>query len=176
MLFSNNEAFLARPQPGFEKCRYVFFPGCQAAAIAPATVKAAYLDLCERLEGGVALVLGCCGAIADWAGRTEMEEQVHEQLENAFARLGDPVVIAGCPSCAKELKAFSACEVLCCSSSAFRRARTRSSVPPPCTTPAARAATSIPRRRSARLPRSSAVSSWTRPGPATARPAAATAA
>ena len=111
MLFSNNEAFLARPQPGFEKCRYVFFPGCQAAAIAPATVKAAYLDLCERLEGGVALVLGCCGAIADWAGRTEMEEQVHEQLENAFARLGDPVVIAGCPSCAKELKAFSACEV-----------------------------------------------------------------
>ena len=36
---------------------------------------------------------------------------MHEQLENAFARLGDPVVIAGCPSCAKELKAFSACEV-----------------------------------------------------------------
>ena len=111
MLFSNNEAFLARPQPGFEKCRYVFFPGCQAAAIAPATVRAAYLDLCERLEGGVALILGCCGAIGDWAGRVEMEEQTHELLGRELARLGDPVVIAGCPTCAKELRSFSGCEV-----------------------------------------------------------------
>ncbi|MBR2582714.1 MAG: 4Fe-4S dicluster domain-containing protein [Oscillospiraceae bacterium] len=111
MLFSNSEAFLARPQPGFAACRYVFFPGCQAAAIAPATVKAAYLDLCERLEGGVALILGCCGAIADWAGRSGMEEQTHELLAREFARLGDPIVIAGCPSCAKELKAFSGSEV-----------------------------------------------------------------
>ena len=111
MLFSNNEAFLSRPQPGFEVCRYVFFPGCQAAAIAPATVRAAYLDLCERLEGGVALLLGCCGAIADWAGRTEMEEQTHEKLAHELAKLGDPVVIAGCPSCAKELRSFAGCEV-----------------------------------------------------------------
>ena len=111
MLFSNSEAFLARPQPGFAACRYVFFPGCQAAAIAPATVKAAYLDLCERLEGGVALILGCCGAIGDWAGRVEMEEQTHELLAREFARLGDPIVIAGCPSCAKELKAFSGLEI-----------------------------------------------------------------
>ena len=104
MLFSNNEAFLARPQPGYTACKYVFFPGCQAAAIAPATVKAAYLDLCERLEGGVALILGCCGAIGDWAGRIEMQEQAHELLENELAKLGDPVVIALCPSCAKELR------------------------------------------------------------------------
>ncbi len=111
MLFSNGEAFLCRPQPGYESCRYVFFPGCQAAAIAPATVKAAYLDLAERLEGGVALILGCCGAIGDWAGRTEMEEQVHAQLERELARLGDPVVIVGCPSCGKELRSFCGCEV-----------------------------------------------------------------
>ena len=45
MLFSNEEAFLARPQPGFETCRYVFFPGCQAAAVAPETVRAAWEDL-----------------------------------------------------------------------------------------------------------------------------------
>ena len=111
MLFSNGEAFLARPQPGYENCRYAFFPGCQAAAIAPATVKAAYLDLSERLEGGVALILGCCGAIADWAGRTEMEEQTRELLERELSRLGDPIVIAGCPSCAKELRSFCGCEV-----------------------------------------------------------------
>ena len=83
MLFSNNEAFLARPQPGFEKCRYVFFPGCQAAAIAPATVKAAYLDLCERLEGGVALVLGCCGAILRPPGRSGRDRRLPELREGA---------------------------------------------------------------------------------------------
>ena len=103
MLFSNGEAFLCRPQPGFETCRYVFFPGCQAAAVAPETVKAAYLDLCARLEGGVALLLGCCGAIGDWAGRYEMEAQTREFLDRELAKLGDPIVIAGCPSCRKEL-------------------------------------------------------------------------
>ena len=111
MLFSNGEAFLARPQPGFTACKYVFFPGCQAAAIAPATVRAAYEDLCARLEGGVALILGCCGAIADWAGRNEMAEQAHGLLDRELARLGDPIVIAGCPSCAKELREYGAAEV-----------------------------------------------------------------
>ena len=103
MLFSNGEAFLARPQPGFETCRYVFFPGCQASAIAPETVKAAYLDLSARLEGGVALLLGCCGAIADWAGRVEMQEQTKEFLIQELSKLGDPIVLAGCPTCKKEL-------------------------------------------------------------------------
>lgn len=103
MLFSNNEAFLCRKQPGYEQCRYVFFPGCQAAAIAPDTVFAAYRDLCERLEGGVALLLGCCGAICDWAGRYTMYEETVDFLDQAFHDLGDPTVIAGCPTCQKEL-------------------------------------------------------------------------
>lgn len=103
MLFSNNEAYLCRPQPGYTRCKYVFFPGCQAAAIAPETVKAAYLDLCERLDGGVALMLGCCGAICDWAGRYEMYGQTKEFIGRELAKLGDPVIIAGCPSCKKEL-------------------------------------------------------------------------
>jgi hypothetical protein len=81
----------------------VFFPGCQATAIAPATVKAAYLDLCGRLEGGVALLLGCCGAICDWAGRYELYGDTVNFLRDHLARLGDPVVVAGCPSCKKTL-------------------------------------------------------------------------
>ena len=103
MMFSNGEAFLARPQPGFTQCRYLFFPGCQAVAIAPETVKAAYQDLCSRLEGGVALMLGCCGAICDWAGRYEMQESTREFLLNELAKLGNPAIIAGCPTCRKEL-------------------------------------------------------------------------
>ena len=112
MLFSNGEAFLARPQPGFEKCKYVFFPGCQASAIAPETVKAAYLDLCERLEGGVALMLGCCGAIGDWAGRVEMQEQTREFLIQELSKLGDPIAIAGCPTCRKELSELEGIETV----------------------------------------------------------------
>ena len=104
MVFSNDEAFLCRRQPGFDKCRYVFFPGCQATAIAPATVRAAYLDLCERLEGGVALMLGCCGAICNWAGRYEMYDDTVKFLNDKLIELGSPTIIAGCPSCMKELK------------------------------------------------------------------------
>ena len=103
MVFSNDEAFLCRPQPGYAQCKYVFFPGCQATAIAPATVRAAYLDLCSRLEGGVALMLGCCGAICDWAGRYEMYADTIVFLDRQLAALGNPTVIAGCPTCKKNL-------------------------------------------------------------------------
>ena len=103
MVFSNTEAFLCRPQPGYDKCRYVFFPGCQATAIAPATVRAAYLDLCSRLDGGVALLLGCCGAVCDWAGRCEIYEDTVRFLDEKLGELGNPTVIAGCPTCKKQL-------------------------------------------------------------------------
>ncbi len=112
MLFSNEEAFLCKPQRGFDSCKYVFFPGCQASAIAPETVKAAYADLCARLEGGTALMLGCCGAIADWAGRSEMYEAQKKFIRNELSKLGDPIVIAGCPTCAKELREQVGIEVV----------------------------------------------------------------
>lgn len=112
MLFSNEDAFLNRGQPGYDKCKYVFFPGCQAGAIAPETVKAAYADLCARLDGGVGLMLGCCGAIADWAGRTEMYEQQKELIRNELSGAGDPTVIAGCPTCAKELRGLEGIQVV----------------------------------------------------------------
>ena len=111
MIFSNDEAFLCRNQPGYDRCKYVFFPGCQATAIAPATVRAAWLDLCGRLEGGVALMLGCCGAICDWAGRYEMYDQTAEFLKEKLAELGNPVVIADCPTCKKQLSGHEGLEL-----------------------------------------------------------------
>ena len=111
MLFSNGDAFLSRLQPGKEQCRFAFFPGCQAAAVAPATVRAAYLDLCARLSGGVALMLGCCGAICDWAGRYEMQDSTRAFLLSELSKLGDPVIIAGCPTCRKELSELTGSEV-----------------------------------------------------------------
>ena len=112
MAFSNEEAFLCRRQPGHERCKYVFFPGCQASAIAPETVRAAYEDLCRRLPGGVALMLGCCGAICDWAGRFEMYAETKAFLADALHGLGDPIVIAGCPSCKKQLAEHEGLELL----------------------------------------------------------------
>ncbi|MCF0137293.1 MAG: (Fe-S)-binding protein, partial [Oscillospiraceae bacterium] len=112
MLFSNEEAFLSRRQAGCEECRYVFFPGCQASAIAPDTVRAAYEDLCARLEGGVALMLGCCGAIGAWAGRREMTERTAKFIGGELAKLGDPIVIAGCPTCRKELSGLVGAECI----------------------------------------------------------------
>ena len=111
MIFSNEEAFLALPQPGYETCKYVFFPGCQAAAIAPETIRAAYLDLCSRLEGGVALMLGCCGAICDWAGRYKLYDQTKEFINRELGKLGDPIIIAGCPTCKKELSSHAPSDI-----------------------------------------------------------------
>lgn len=103
MLFSNGEAFLARPAVEAET-KYVFFPGCQASAIAPATVRAAYLDLAARMDGGVGLLLGCCGIISKWAGRTEMYEETQAQFKNALQEMGNPVVVCACPMCERTLK------------------------------------------------------------------------
>ena len=72
-------------------------------AIAPATVRAAYQDLCARLDGGVGLILGCCGVIADWAGRTEMFEENQALLQEALEKLGNPTIICACPTCQKTL-------------------------------------------------------------------------
>lgn len=112
MLFSNGEAFLCRKQPGFDDCRYVFFPGCQATAIAPDTVLAAYQDLCRRLKGGVALMLGCCGAICDWAGRYEMYDSTLAFLKEQLASLGNPTIVAGCPTCRRELSEHASSSVV----------------------------------------------------------------
>ena len=63
---------MCRPEPGYETCKYVFLPGCQAGAIAPESVRRAYADLRSRLSGGVGILLGCCGIISHWAGREEL--------------------------------------------------------------------------------------------------------
>lgn len=100
MAFSNSgEYFLSRHQPGQSSSRYVFFPGCQLGASAPDNLRAAYEDLCRRLTGGVGLMLGCCGAIADWAGRSQLFLQQLEQIAHELTALGNPRVITACPTC-----------------------------------------------------------------------------
>lgn len=102
--FSNGEAFLARPEPGYETCRYLFFPGCQASAVSPDTVEAAYADLRARLSGGVGLILGCCGAVAKWAAREDLFKEALEQFLKAWEQMGRPLVICACPTCQNVLE------------------------------------------------------------------------
>ena len=73
MAFSqSDDCFMARHAPGQSTSQYLFFPGCQLAASMPGQVTRVYDYLREKLTGGVALMLGCCGAPAHWAGRQEL--------------------------------------------------------------------------------------------------------
>lgn len=97
------EFFLSRAEPGFERCGHLFFPGCQLSAVLPASVERAYADLRSGLEGGVALMLGCCGVPAEWAGQETAAAKVAEAVRGEWERLGRPTIIAGCPTCRRTL-------------------------------------------------------------------------
>jgi len=78
----------------------VFFPGCQLAASSPELVEAAYRQLLAA-PGGAAtgLVLGCCGAPADWAGRDDLMAETADQLRQVWYQLGQPLFVMACASC-----------------------------------------------------------------------------
>lgn len=105
MQFSmSDEFFLAKHQQGYSESRYLFFPGCQMGAVMPQTLMSVYDDLATHLEGGVGLMLGCCGAMAFWAGQTHLFDETVQKLRRAWEKLGSPKIIAGCPTCRQMLK------------------------------------------------------------------------
>lgn len=85
--------------PGEEKADYLFYPGCQLSASSPDYVEKAYGYLLSRIKEGVGLMLGCCGAPADWAGRRDLMEQSTGKLREAWERMGKPTFILACSSC-----------------------------------------------------------------------------
>jgi glutamate synthase (NADPH) small chain len=106
MEFSNSDkAALARHQPGMASSAYVFFPGCQLSGSSPDHVKRAYEYLAERLQGGVGLMLGCCGAPADWSGRAETRSHVIDSFRIRWVEMGSPQLILACSSCSAVFKA-----------------------------------------------------------------------
>ncbi len=105
MLFSNSdEAALCRNAPGRERSLFAFFPGCQLAASLPELVPKTYAHLLS-LEPETGIVLGCCGAPADWAGRSALYAETVAGIRGKLERLGNPTLIASCPTCVKQLKA-----------------------------------------------------------------------
>ncbi len=100
MQFSNGEkCAFARHQPGTDRSRFLFFPGCQLAASAPGHVQSAYLLLTRRLSGGVGFMSRCCAAPADWSGRTELFQAAEEEFRSAWRDLGSPRLILACSTC-----------------------------------------------------------------------------
>jgi NADPH-dependent glutamate synthase beta subunit-like oxidoreductase len=113
MAFSNSSSFsLARNQPGRRTSEYVFFPGCQLSASRPEYVERVYAYLQEKLSGsmeedpGVGLILRCCGAPAEWAGRDDLFQAGQEQFLADYESLGKPVLILACSSCYKVFKTY----------------------------------------------------------------------
>jgi NADPH-dependent glutamate synthase beta subunit-like oxidoreductase len=103
MSFANGEYCALLRQPpnaaGDSRASYLFYPGCQLAASEPEHVEAAYAYLRERLPEGVALMLGCCGAPADWAGRDDLLNEGLAAIEQAWEQSGRPTFILACSSC-----------------------------------------------------------------------------
>ena len=81
------------------KPSYVFFPGCQLAGARPGQVVDVYDFLCKGLCGGVGVYLSCCGIPAHWAGEKEHFARHVQQMKEKLASLGNPTVIAACPTC-----------------------------------------------------------------------------
>jgi len=108
MAFSlSDAAAMLRHQPGTTTSRHLFYPGCQLAGSAPELVERAYLHLTRHLEGGVGLMLGCCGIPAHWSGRRELFTATVNDFRKAMNTLGNPVIITACSSCHATFKEFT---------------------------------------------------------------------
>jgi Fe-S oxidoreductase len=100
MEFSNSEeCSLGRHQPGTTASEYVFFPGCQLSASAPGQVERVYAQLREALGVPIGLMLRCCGAPAEWAGRMDLFKSALADFRCAHQALGSPRIILACSTC-----------------------------------------------------------------------------
>ena len=107
MRFSLSEhCRLSRHQPGWSSSRFLFYPGCQLAGSAPEAVRRTYAFLGANLEGGVGLLLDCCGIPAHWAGQRELFADLLAAFKAEVERLGHPTVIAACSSCLSIFREF----------------------------------------------------------------------
>jgi glutamate synthase (NADPH) small chain len=100
MAFSNSDiCVLARHEPGKTASAHLFFPGCQLAGSAPEHVTKTYAYLKDKIPEGVALMLRCCGAPADWSGRQDLFDVTISAFREQWSELGSPTIITACSTC-----------------------------------------------------------------------------
>jgi Fe-S oxidoreductase len=112
MEFSNSGQFFMVRQPPDKMDKlnknagYIFYPGCQLAASSPEHVMDAYGYLMDNIPEGTAVMLGCCGAPADWAGRPDLMREIAGTFRRVWQEAGNPTFILACSSCAKVFERY----------------------------------------------------------------------
>ena len=107
MEFSNSKYFsMVKNQPGYEKVKYMFYPGCQLPASSPEYIPEIYKYLMDNIKDGVGIMLGCCGAPADWAGRQDLVKKNMEDMKDKWEKAGKPTFILACSSCYRTFKKY----------------------------------------------------------------------
>lgn len=107
MKFSNSQKFFTyRKEPEKESIKYVFYPGCQLPASNPHYIEKVYRYLTGSIHEGVGLMLGCCGAPADWSGQKDLMNESISLIKNAWEELGKPAFILACSSCMSNFKKY----------------------------------------------------------------------
>lgn len=99
------EAYLAKAAPGCNTATYLFFPGCQMTALGTEHVHKVYAYMREKCPD-TALMMGCCGVPALWAGNHPLLQKVFGQLTADWKCLGKPTLVIACPTCAKTFDAY----------------------------------------------------------------------
>lgn len=104
MAFSNSErAALILCANGKSTCDDLFFPGCQLAASNPEYIPQIFKALTSVLsDPGV--MLGCCGAPADWSGEEDVLAQTMADFKTQWIELGSPRLVLACSSCQRMFK------------------------------------------------------------------------
>lgn len=100
MEFSTSEKFtMMKHQPGFDKSKYMFFPGCQLSSTSPDYVKKVYEYLIGTTSLGVGVMLDCCGAPAEWAGKVNVFQSNADKVKKNWSTAGKPILVMACSSC-----------------------------------------------------------------------------
>jgi Fe-S oxidoreductase len=101
----SDKSYIAKNAPGSEKSQYMFFPGCQLGASDPDYVKEAYAYLRDKLPDA-GLILGCCGAPAEWAGDEALMKEMTDGIRSKWQEMGKPQGIFACPTCEKMFRKY----------------------------------------------------------------------
>lgn len=105
MSLSLNEAYLAKAPMGYKTASYLFFPGCQMTASGTEYVEKAYRYMLDKYPD-TALMMGCCGVPALWAGDEDLFYKVLKQLETDWKMLGSPKMVLACATCGKTFSTY----------------------------------------------------------------------
>lgn len=104
MEFSNSEqASVRKSPPGFDASQWMYIPGCRLGGSDPQYVLESY-DYILQEAPDTALLQGCCGAPALWAGNIPLFQQTLEQIRKDWISFGKPTALFACSTCQRIYK------------------------------------------------------------------------